>query len=193
MTTNGGFDHPANVQNAHGTEPGGVDAREQDARDRSTHDGEGASMVLHEEELRIRTERIPTGRVTFRKRIVTEERTVVVSVRREELEIIEEDLNAASAPGAESAEGRDAPSLTGDYLRGEGSGGSSDLTHGDDGDLEIILYAERPVLTLETVAAERVRVRRGTFTDEQAVTAEVFREEAVVEREDNRQDDRRRN
>lgn len=186
MTTNGGFDHPQDVRHAHGIEPGGIDAPGQGARTRSRDENESASMVLHEEELRIRTERVATGRVTFRKRIVTEERTVVVSVRREELDIIEEDLSAAPAHGAESG---DALSLTGDHLRAEGSSDSSDLIHGDDGELEIILYAERPVLTLETVAAERVRVRRGSTTEEQAVTAEVFREEAVVEREDNRPDD----
>lgn len=193
MTTHGGFDHPQDVDHTHGTGLGGIETHEHDSLDRSPDDRESGSMVLHEEELRIRTERIPTGRVTFRKRIVTEERTVVVTVRREELEIVEEDLNVDTASDRGTEATAD-PLLTGDHLRGEGSGDSSDLTHRGDGDLEIMLYAERPVVTLETVATERVRVRRSSITEDQAVTAEVLREEAVVERDDDhRLDDHHRN
>ncbi|WP_168582943.1 DUF2382 domain-containing protein [Gephyromycinifex aptenodytis] len=178
MTIQDGFDHPQDADHTRGTRSEGLRTHEQSTFDRSRTDGEGGSIVLHEEELRIRTERIPTGRVTFRKRVVTEERTVVVTVRREELEIIEEDLTADAPPASEAG----LPAVTGERLHDEVSS-AADLTHSPEGDIEIILYAERPVVTLETVAAERVQVHRGSITENQDVTAEVFHEEAVLERE----------
>lgn len=136
---------------------------------------EGA-VTLHEEELRVRTERVATGRVTFRKRVVTEERTVVVTVRREELEILEEDLTRDGAPEVE-----------GDRLDRPGDDGQRgtepEMSQTPEGDIEIVLYAERPVVTTETVAVERVRVHRGSVVEEQQISAEVSREEAVVERD----------
>ncbi|GAB48182.1 DUF2382 domain-containing protein [Mobilicoccus pelagius] len=150
------------------------DLRDTDARDAA--DG----VVLHAEEMRVRTERVPSGRVTFRKRVVTEERTVVVTVRREKLEIIEDHdtTNLDAAPAG------DEPSITGDRLAGAGEGADLEEIRRDaDGDYEIVLHAEEPVVTLQTVPVERVRISRRTVTETEQVSADLAREQAVVERE----------
>ncbi|WP_040156026.1 DUF2382 domain-containing protein [Mobilicoccus massiliensis] len=159
------------------------------------HEGDG--VVLREEELRVRTERVPYGRVTFRKRVVTEERTVVVTVRREELEILEDESADASVAGAN--QGRfdpeagvpgdpmgyaDEPALGGERLdSGTDHAAVDDLRRTPEGDFEIVLRAEEPVVTLKTVAVERVRVSRATVTDTERVSAQVDHEEAVLEQD----------
>lgn len=153
----------------------------------STRDAAG-SVTLHAEEMRVRTERIPSGRVTFRKRVVTEERTVVVTVRREELEIIE-DRDAANLtadhPGAgEVRADLDAPHVTGERLDAPGGDAAfDDIRRGEDGEYEIVLHAEEPVVTMQTVPVERVRISRRTVTETEHVSADLAREEAVVERD----------
>ncbi len=160
-----------------------------DHRDGATYDDAHAlrdadreaagDVVLHAEEMRVRTERVPSGRVIFRKRIVTEERTVVVTVRREELEIIEDhdtsNLDAADVEPTVDGDHLDAPAGDGDSLRG--------LRRTDDGDYEIVLHAEEPVVTVQTVPVERVRISRRTVSATENVSAELAREEAVVERD----------
>ncbi len=115
-------------------------------------------VVRSEERLAVGTERVPTGRVRVGKRVVTEERTVTVTVRREEL-YLEEDA-AASA--------------------GQGS-----LTTGPDHDtgdaLELVLYAEEPVVTTRVVPVERVRVVRHRVTEQVSVPATVAQERIEIE------------
>ncbi|MCS6710808.1 DUF2382 domain-containing protein [Brachybacterium sp. EF45031] len=138
-----------------------------------THDG--GSLTVHEEHLRVGTERVVSGRVRVRKRIVEEERTLQVTVRREEIEIIEEDADGvvgdtpAPTATADSAEGR-----------GERGGLGGDIIDAQDDDtLEIVLSEERPVVTMEVVPVERVIVRKVRKTGTQIVSGEVQRE--VVE------------
>lgn len=156
-----------------------ADALREDARDSS------GGVTLHAEEMRVRTERVPSGRVTFRKRVVTEERTVVVTVRREELEIVEDRDTANLGAADAGAHGDvDAPSVTGERLEAPAGGDAfEEIRRNADGDYEIVLHAEEPVVTLQTVPVERVRISRRTVTETENVTADLAREEAVIERD----------
>lgn len=142
---------------------------------------ERADLVAHREEVDVRTEWVPRGRVVLRKRIVEEEQTVTVTVRREEVEIVEEDLSdeMGSAPsGSGRTEGV-----------GVGTGAGADMTgtqHARDAqdsgeDVEVIVYAERPVVSMEVVPVERIVVKRRTTTDERTISTDVSHEEIVVE------------
>ena len=51
-------------------------------------DTDRASLTLHEEVAVARTERVATERVVLRKRVVTEDQTVTVQVRREIAELV---------------------------------------------------------------------------------------------------------
>lgn len=136
---------------------------------------DNASMVLRAEQVDVHTERVATGRVTLRKRVITEEVTVPVTLRREHLDVIEEDIaDGGAAPAAAETAGAPGESSATPVAR-------RDVRRLDDGDLEITLYAERPVVSVEVVPVERVRVSRGVVTDTEQVTVDVAHEEAYVE------------
>ncbi len=109
-------------------------------------------VIRHEEELAIERRAVARERVRLRKRIVTEWRTVEVQVRREELVIEREPLAAGDAPG------RDDPTP-----------------------LEIILYAEEPVVDVRVVPIERVRVLKETVAEQQKIVDELRAERIEVE------------
>lgn len=158
-----------------------------DARRDDAH-GDGGHLVLHGDEVAVHTERVETGRVTLRKQVVTEEVTVPVTLRHERLEVIEETFDGQD--GVEATDVRDGG-------RADDDGGTdtartdptrrdatrTDVRQLDDGDVEITLYAERPVVSVEVVAVERVRVRRGVVTETQTLQVDVEREEAYLEEE----------
>lgn len=154
------------------------------------HDNDRPSLVLHGEEVDVHTEKVATGRVRLRKRVVTEEVTVPVTIRREEIEILEEAFDQpepVDETGRQEQTGLDDRSGVGD-VPGDGPGrderggtSNSSVRHLEGGDIEITLYAERPVVTMEVVAVERVRVSRGVITDTERVTVDVTHEEAHVE------------
>lgn len=187
--------------------------REQPHRDdRHRDDALGADhLVLHGEQVEVRTERVLTGRVTLRKQVVTEEKSVPVTLRHERLEVIEETFDEPQAvtgdaytrdaaptgrdgavDGSADAElrgdVRDA-ALRDDELR---DGPRTDLRTLDDGDLEITLYAERPVVSVEVVPVERIRVRRGVVTERRSLRVDVDREEAYLDHESAPDRDHRR-
>ena len=112
-----------------------------------------AEVVLHQEQLRVGTRRVPVEKVLVRRRIVSEVRQVEVTVRREELEVHRLPLDG----------------------REEGSAGGAPEP------LVILLSEEVPVVQLHTRPYERVTVRVDTVTTQQAVTATVAREHADVE------------
>ena len=93
-------------------------------------------------------------KVRLRKHIVTEYVTTTVPVRREELRIEHVALDEADAEQVTAASDTE----------------QADTEH------EIILYAERPVVTTETVPVERVRVGKKTVTEQQTVGGEVRKE-----------------
>lgn len=136
-----------------------------------------SSLVRREEELRVRTVRETTGRVRLRKKIVEEEQTFAVVVRRELAEVVEEgvgDLDPAGSAGADVG----APTTAASELGPEATGvAASAVSAGQDVDsAELVLYEQRPVVTLEWVPVERVRLDRTVVTQDETVTGQVRRE-----------------
>ncbi|WP_246179999.1 PRC and DUF2382 domain-containing protein [Kocuria coralli] len=115
------------------------------------------SMVRHEEEVRVGTERVQTGRARLRKRVVKDTKTVTVPVEREEFEVVREPV--------------------GDGETHDGG------TLGED-DVEVTLTEQRPVVDTEVVAKERVGLGKNVVRDQEQVQAEVGREEVEVVRDD---------
>lgn len=115
-------------------------------------------LILTEEQALVETERLPTDRVRLRKEVVEEDVTLTVTLRREELVIEREPIDGADA-----------------------------VVGSPDGDafepLEIVLWAEEPVVTTRAVPTERVRLRRETVTEDRFVRTTLQRERAEVETE----------
>ena len=120
------------------------------------------AMTRSEEQMHVGTETAETGRVRLRKVIVTEQVTKTVPVSHEEVRVEREPITAANVDEA----------MTGEDL--------STAEH------EVILHAERPVVTTETVPVERVRLSKDTVAGETTVTGEVRHEQIDTERDPER-------
>jgi uncharacterized protein (TIGR02271 family) len=112
-------------------------------------------VVLTEEQLVVETERVPAQHVRVRKEIVEEEVTLTVVLRHEELVIEREPI----APGDAPSETANGPRL-------------------DEPPIEIVLWAEEPVVSTRAVPTERVRVLRTVGSQQQDLTAQLRRERA---------------
>jgi stress response protein YsnF len=115
------------------------------------------AMTLSEERLDVRLEPTPIERVALRKTLVEETITVPVTVRREVVEVVREPVT-------------DLP---------DGSG-AAEVAEGVAAD--VVLYEERPVVGVEVVPRERVRLVKRFEVDEVVVADEVRHEEAAVDR-----------
>jgi uncharacterized protein (TIGR02271 family) len=116
------------------------------------------AMTRSVEELAVDTVWRPAERVRVRRRVVEEEVTVTVTVRREELEIEREPASRFDAPRRDAGRPREP--------------------------IVMVLHEERPVVGLEVVPTEIVRVGRAVVRGgARAVTDTVRREEIAVERE----------
>lgn len=135
------------------------------------HDTSGPNtdeaMTRSEERLHVGTEQVESGRARLRKYVVTEQQTVTVPVTHEEVRLEREDI---------TDENRDAA-----Y-----SGGT--ITEEEH---EVTLHAERPVVTTEAVAVERVRLETDTVQTEESVSGEVRKEEIELDTDGNRSADPR--
>jgi uncharacterized protein (TIGR02271 family) len=118
----------------------------------------GDELTLTEEQLVVDTERLPAQRVRIRKEIVEEQVTVTVTLRHEELVIERESIKPGDAP----PESADAPRL-------------------DQPPIEIVLWAEEPVVSTRAVPTERVRVLRTLGSEQRDLTAQLRRERASFE------------
>jgi uncharacterized protein (TIGR02271 family) len=114
-------------------------------------------MTRSEERLHVGTERVETGRARLRKHVVTEQRTVTVPVSHEEVRLEREPITDGNVGSATSG-----PDL-------------SDEEH------EVVLTEERPVVQMETVPVERVKLGTETVTDERTVTEDVRHEEIEID------------
>lgn len=117
-----------------------------------------AAMTRSEEELFVSTRKEPIGRARLRKVVVTEEVTVTVPVRREEVWL--EQMPASEEDHAEALE---EPEMDTD----------PDMTL-----YELTLYEEVPVVEKRVVPRERVRLVK-TFTTEELAVSEELRKERV--------------
>src|SRR3954471_8966437 len=114
------------------------------------------AMTRSEEELAVETVWRPAERVRVRRRVVEEEVMVAVTVRREELEIVREPASRFDPPRP-----------------GAGEAGEA---------LVMVLHEERPVVGVEVVPTEVVRIRRVVVRGgERIVTDTVRREQIEVE------------
>ena len=141
--------------------------------DRGTvgHDTSGPTtdnaMTRSEERLNVGTETRDAGRARLRKHVVTEQQQVTVPVSHEELRVEREPITDTNRGDA-----YDGPAI-------------SEEEH------EVTLRAERPVVSTETEAVERVRLGTETVRSEETVSGQVRKEEIEVD-DDSRVTDRDR-
>jgi uncharacterized protein (TIGR02271 family) len=146
---------------------------ERDLTDRTEgHDTSGPStdtaMTRSEERLRAGTETQEVGRARLRKHVVTEHEQVTVPVSHEEVRVEREPITDANRGAAQ-----DGPAI-------------SEEEH------EVTLRAERPVVTTETEAVERVRLGTDTVREEETVGGEVRKEQIELDDDSGTGHNRRR-
>jgi stress response protein YsnF len=127
-------------------------------------DDHGA-MTRSEEQLVVGTERVAATRARLVKYVVTEEVQITVPIRREEIRVEQVPLDAPDDGPGESL-------LTD---QSAGTTAASGLPS------EIILHTERPVVSVEVVPTERVRLRTELVQGQETVTEQVQREQIVVD------------
>lgn len=110
----------------------------------------GEYLTRSEEQLRVGTEKVQTGKARLRKFVVTEQQTVTVPVSREEVQVVREPL----APG-------------------DSIGGA---TIGEDV-IEVDLTEDRVVVNKDVVGVEKVRLGTETVTEQREVTEAVRKEQ----------------
>lgn len=128
-------------------------------------------LSLSAERLRIGVRSVPAARIRLERVIVTEERTVTVTLRHEELRIHRDDLLD--------------PDAVGDDLIGTDLIGTDRVRTPARPEpplpFSIVLSAERPVFSVETVPVERITVDRTVVTELREVTEAVRREQAALD------------
>ncbi len=128
---------------------------------RQPSDRADTAMTRSEEQLNVGKERQLTGKARLRKYVVTENVTMTVPVRREKA-VLE------SVPVGE-----------------EGTTVENEIVEGtaviSEGQPEIILHEEVPVVETVVQPVERVRLGKEAYTVEETVTEDVRREEIAVE------------
>lgn len=132
---------------------GGVGKHAETGTDRAG-DSSGASVTRSEERLRAGTQTVETGEVRLRKYVVTEEEQVTVPVSHEEVRVEHEPIRVDEAGGGGQI-GEEEQSVT--------------------------LHAERPVVTKETEAVERVRLETDAVQDQKTVSDQVRKERVEVD------------
>ncbi|MBJ7450615.1 MAG: DUF2382 domain-containing protein [Blastococcus sp.] len=140
--------------------------------------GDG-SMVRSEEQLRVGTEQVTARRMRVVKYVVTEEVQISVPIRREEIRIEEVPLDALDTDGGVVTEGEplETGSATGGLAGGSPAGGSPADGLPD----EIVLHTERPVVSVEVVPVERVRLTTELVAGQTSVSETVQREQVTVD------------
>jgi uncharacterized protein (TIGR02271 family) len=139
-----------------------------DAGDTATGHDRDAAMTRSEDELHVGTERREAGRARLRKWVETENVQETVPVRHEEVRVEREPITDANRGAAE-----DGPAI-------------SEEEH------EVTLRAERPVVTTETEAVERVRLGTETVREQETVSGEVRKEQIELDDDSGNGDNRRR-
>jgi len=114
-------------------------------------------VTRSEEQLRVATESVPVGTVRVSKHIVTEEKTITVQLRREELRLEHVPLTPTEHPGHGAA-----------HEVGAGK------------DVVIVLHAEQANVTTEIVPIERVTVHTDVITEQQSLWGTVSHEEVTI-------------
>lgn len=148
----------------------GTNADDRQAAGVQANGGQNAAdndVVAHEERLRAtgQTERREAGQVRLRKHVTTDTETVEVPVRHEEVQVERTKLDP------DSPEARQA---------------GQNVEFGNDEDVTVTAYEERPVVSTETVATERVSLNKEARQETEKVTGEVRKEEIEIDEDGNR-------
>lgn len=114
-------------------------------------------MTRSEEELVAATQVRAVGRARLRKRVVTEDVTVTVTVRKEVIELEEEEISGGEYVDAPIA------------------------SDGGDEVLEMVRCEEEFVIEKRIVPVERVRLIKSVVVEDQTFTDDVRREQIEVE------------
>jgi len=139
-----------------------VDGGYRTAGDRSTDD----AMTRSEEHLVAGTRSVETGKARLRKYVVTEQQQVTIPVSREEVRLEREPITDANRAAA-----YDGPDIT-------------------ENEYEVTLHTERPVVDVETVAVEKVRLGKTTVREQETVSGEVRKEQIEFDDETTHRRDR---
>jgi stress response protein YsnF len=126
------------------------------------------AMTRSEEQLVVATERVATTRARLVKYVVTEEVQITVPIRREEIRVEQVPVDAPDDDGPGETLLTEEPT---------GRHAAAGLPN------EIILHTERPVVTVEVVPTERVRLRTELVQGQETVTEQVQREQIVVDQD----------
>jgi uncharacterized protein (TIGR02271 family) len=145
-------------QDAAGGQPGGP---VNETGPQASGSGTEEAMTRSEQQIRVGTEPVESGRARLRKYVVTENVTQTVPVSHEEVRVEREPITDANASAA-----TDGPAI-------------SEAEH------EVTLHAERPVVDKETVPVERVRMDTETVTDQHTVDDTVRKEQIELEDDEN--------
>jgi stress response protein YsnF len=129
------------------------------------------AMTRSEEQLAVGTERVAATRARLVKYVVTEEVQITVPIRREEIRLEQVPIDAPDDGPGESLLTDGTPATGG---RHASESGLPD---------EIVLHTERPVVTVEVVPTERVRLRTELVQGQETVTGQVQREQIVVDQD----------
>jgi stress response protein YsnF len=137
------------------------------------------AMTRTEEQLVVGTERVATTRARLVKYVVTEEVQITVPIRREEIRIEEVPIDTPDDDLGESLLTDQAATTTTSTTTP--TPGSQSTSTGLPS--EIILHTERPVVTVEVVPTERVRLRTELVQGQETVTEQVQREQIVLDQD----------
>jgi stress response protein YsnF len=133
--------------------------------------GDDGGMTRSEEQLVVGTDRVAATRARLVKYVVTEEVQITVPIRREEIRLEQVPIDAPDDGPGESL-----------LTEGLPAGGGRHATSTGLPD-EIVLHTERPVVTVEVVPTERVRLRTQVVQGQETVTEQVQREQIVVDQD----------
>ncbi|MCU1631940.1 MAG: hypothetical protein JWM61_592 [Micrococcaceae bacterium] len=132
------------------------------------------AMTRSEEQLRVGTELRETERVRLVKRVVTEDVTMTVQIRREEL-VVERVPVKDGAPLYDDGAGT--------FSKAERDRLYAAVETAFNGDVvEMVLYEEKPRVEIDVVPIERVRISREARTHDETVTGQVRKEVIETER-----------
>jgi stress response protein YsnF len=113
------------------------------------------------------------------KYVVTEEVQISVPIRREEIRIEEVPSDALDTDGGVVTEGE--PLQAGSAPAGPAVGSPAGGSLADGLPDEIVLHTERPVVTVEVVPVERVRLTTELVAGQTSVSERVQREQVTVD------------
>ena len=124
------------------------------------------AMTRSEEKLQVGTQTREAGRARLRKHVTTEQQTVTVPVRREEVRVEREPITDANLDAATSG-----PAISEE---------EHEVTLREE-EHEVTLREEEVVVDKRAVPKERVRLDTETVTDERQVSEEVRKEQIEVD------------